>query len=172
MDKRLFIDFYDEQEYNDYLSKCTKEDINKHGKDGFSILHHIHRNLNRLRAILDKGPDVNIKDITKTGNTPLHWAVVSHNKVEHIKLLLEYGASPYIKNNYDRNVFEEVDHVIGEIFSCSCGGEFKCVHCWSIRRLQKDVIMISNHWNQHQTLFSMMFSDIDEYNSNKKRRFH
>jgi len=172
MNNTLLLKTITDKQFNDYMTNITKADIDKYEENGFAMLHYTHSNINRLRAILDKRPDVNIKDKTHYGNTPLHWGTTCHVHWFQIELLLEYGASPYIKNNYGRDVFEQIEHVKKDKNYCSCEHQNKCLNCWSVTRLDKYIMLISNYQNHHRTLFSMMFSDIDEYNLNKKRRFH
>jgi hypothetical protein len=53
-----------------------------------------------LEGILKSGPCCNFCD--ENGDTPLIWAVRNGNK-EIIKLLLDYGADPYLKNKQGLN---------------------------------------------------------------------
>lgn len=54
-------------------------------------------NVQMAEILITHGVDVDRAD--KIGNSPLHWAVVNRN-FKMIKLLLEYGANPWICNFY------------------------------------------------------------------------
>ena len=55
-----------------------------------------------LRILLDKGADINVRDIRSCGETPLLFAI-DNNKEECVDLLLERGANPNIcdRNNWN-----------------------------------------------------------------------
>lgn len=58
-----------------------------------------------MEFLLKSGADPNL--IGPSGNPPLHWAIY-HNKLNHAKVLLDYGADPFIKTTdfYPENAFE------------------------------------------------------------------
>jgi ankyrin repeat protein len=51
----------------------------------------------KISQLLDAGTSINSVD-PKTGNTPLHIAVL-HNHITLCRFLLEHGAEPTAKNN-------------------------------------------------------------------------
>lgn len=55
--------------------------------------------------LLQSGADPNL--IGPSGNPPLHWAIY-HNRLSHARVLLQYGADPFIKtiDFYPENAFE------------------------------------------------------------------
>lgn len=63
-------------------------------------LHNVvyHNDLKRTIELVKGGVDVNQLH-QKSGNTPLHIAMLSENPLSFVKLLLENGANPYIANN-------------------------------------------------------------------------
>jgi ankyrin repeat protein len=77
--------------------------------DGFTLLHYAvyYQNYEIIKILLEKNPDiqVNIRS-TSCGSTPLHY-LNSHNFfftskkfiLDTVKILLDYGADVYIKNN-------------------------------------------------------------------------
>lgn len=54
-----------------------------------------------LKVFLDHNFDPNLQN--KMGNTPLHSAVY-YNEVKYVKLLLEYGGDPKIKNKLNQSI--------------------------------------------------------------------
>ena len=61
--------------------------------------------LPEMETLLKLGAHTNF--IGPSGNPPLHWAVV-HNRPDHVKLLIRYGADPYMKTAdlYPEDAFE------------------------------------------------------------------
>lgn len=61
--------------------------------------------LPEMETLLKLGAQINF--IGPSGNPPLHWAVV-HNRLDHAKLLIRYGADPYMKTAdlYPEDAFE------------------------------------------------------------------
>lgn len=62
-----------------------------------------------LQALLRKGADPNVAILTEgsRGNTPLHFACLLE-KHKHADLLLQYGANPFMKNEYDQHPLQLV----------------------------------------------------------------
>ena len=89
--------------------------------DGENLLYNAvrSRNINMIQKILSLGLDVNQQDIY--GRTPLMTAVNFGNK-EKIKILLEHGADPNIKNNFgqkasDFTVYENIKSLLTNLVS-------------------------------------------------------
>ena len=61
--------------------------------------------LPEMDVLLQSGANVNY--IGPSGNPPLHWAIV-HNRLEHAKKLISYGADPYLKTGdlYPETAFD------------------------------------------------------------------
>ena len=86
------------------------QDVNQTDKNGVTPLHHAvrFRSPKAVRALLENGARVN-QACTRSGSTPLHRAVTSTGApgtagkqaeaIQIIGILLEFGASPAIKNN-------------------------------------------------------------------------
>ena len=59
-----------------------------------------------LRHLLENG--VNVNSLSNKNETPLVDAVAS-NRLENIRLLMEFGADPFIKNINDQNIFDIIN---------------------------------------------------------------
>lgn len=85
-------------------------DIEEKTYDGKTPLHYSVecRSLECLYLLLKAGADINAKTIY--GNTPLHRVVqiLSAPTLPFIKILLEYGADPTIKNNVGKTFLEYI----------------------------------------------------------------
>ena len=82
-------------------------DINAKGLDDCTPLYYAisGRHTDIVKILIDKKVDLNIPD--KDGNTPLITAADMFNGDDTIvKLLLESGADPHIKNNYGVSVYK------------------------------------------------------------------
>ena len=83
--------------------------VNKDVRDslGATALHVslFQQNLIVVKILLDNGFDPNAR-ATKTGNTPLHYAV-SINNVDAARMLIQYGAISTIKNNEGRTALDQ-----------------------------------------------------------------
>ncbi|KAJ3432438.1 ankyrin repeat ph and sec7 domain containing protein secg-related [Anaeramoeba flamelloides] len=53
-----------------------------------------------LKKFLSLNIEIDVQD--DNGNTPLHQAIISSSSVEFIQLLLDYGASIFIKNKFNK----------------------------------------------------------------------
>ena len=83
-------------------------DINSRGIDDCTPLYYAVSGsyTDIVKILIDKKADVNIPD--EDGNTPLFIAVRGYNEAKGdsiIRLLLENGANPNIKNNYDNSIY-------------------------------------------------------------------
>lgn len=95
--------------FRDY-HECVQLLIN-HGADmsiknneGMSLLHHAMNAPNTMKLLLDAGCNVNEKDLN--GDTPLHLSCANGN-FDCVKLLIEYGADPFVLNNENRYPVDE-----------------------------------------------------------------
>ncbi|QLE02544.1 ankyrin repeat domain-containing protein [Galbibacter sp. BG1] len=96
----------------DLSLKLIERNINLKHQDskGQTILHHlaIFYNEKILLKCLEEGADLSISDIY--GNQSL-WTTVFNDKgygkrLEMIKILMEYGADPYHKNNVEKSPYD------------------------------------------------------------------
>lgn len=162
-----------DEAFNEYLSNLTSEQLNTHDELGYLLIHYDMFPISRLKALLDKGVDPNIPDLNE-GNTALHWAVLSNWDWQKMEMLLEYGASPYIRNNQGHNVVDSLRSDWRMKNRCSCNLRFKCLACWVINRANSYITLISNYLRHTETLFMIMLQnidiDIDEECLNKRRR--
>ena len=77
-------------------------DPNLQDRDGFSALHFAAQDykLSAAQMLLRTGAKVDLRD--SYGNTPLSRAVFnSRGRGDMIKLLLQHGADPLVKNNHE-----------------------------------------------------------------------
>jgi ankyrin repeat protein len=61
-----------------------------------SLLHDASKSPHAMKLLLEAGCPVNEKNIN--GDTPLHYSCIASN-LDCVKMLIEYGADPYITNN-------------------------------------------------------------------------
>lgn len=81
-------------------------DINALSKLGYSPLHlAVQEELTAyVRVLCENGANVNIKD--RHSNTPLFYVKKGDDSFDICKILIEYGANPYIKNNEGKTPFD------------------------------------------------------------------
>lgn len=80
----------------------NKIDINGKNKNGETPLMMAFDNKNIIQLLLSKGADINLTD--NKGNTTLHFAALG--QPEKLKLLLENGVNPNLKNKNKKNAYE------------------------------------------------------------------
>lgn len=77
--------------------------INAQDHSGRTPLHGASRRLDTAKMLLDAGAEINFRD--SLGETPLFDAVLIGAK-DAVKLLLEHGADPHIKNETGKTAFD------------------------------------------------------------------
>lgn len=92
-------------------TRRPKVDINLVKANGFSALFYAVEKANPgiLQALLRRGADPNLAIVQdgSRGNTPLHYACMLE-KVKHAEILLEYGANPFLSNEYGQTPFKMI----------------------------------------------------------------
>ncbi len=87
----------------------SKVDIYQVNSDKWNWLHYATQQedcpLEIYKYYIDKGVDVNAQD--DWGNTPLYYAVTRVKKYDVIKIMLENGANPDIKNEDEESAFDK-----------------------------------------------------------------
>ncbi|MBC6415998.1 MAG: ankyrin repeat domain-containing protein [Bdellovibrionales bacterium] len=82
-------------------------EVNATDKNGYTPLHitslYGSDNLDVMKTLLEAKAEVNVKD--NKGNTPLYWAVV-FQRIDKVKVLLEFGADPSIKNKNEGTPYD------------------------------------------------------------------
>jgi ankyrin repeat protein len=93
----------------------TKEGIYIDGVFGQTPLHYATARPKLLKAMLNRKPQLDVQD--SNGATPLHWAVHVHS-VAGVKMLLEAGADPQVKDNehltpadWCKKYYTDADHI-------------------------------------------------------------
>lgn len=95
---------YNHEEFPSFMG-VNIDNVNQSGLFGETLLSiAISRGAKEeVLVLLDAGADVN--GVSENGNTPLHEAIGQKN-LEIVNILLDRGALPSLKNDFDQNCFE------------------------------------------------------------------
>ena len=102
MDKEMLlqelIDKYRHQYWE--FEELDLSDINQRCSDDDALIHFVARfgGPDEIELLVRSGAHVNA--VGDMGYTPLHWAA-TEGRLEVVKRLLDLGADPYIKNEFD-----------------------------------------------------------------------
>ncbi|HVI42778.1 MAG TPA: ankyrin repeat domain-containing protein [Anaerovoracaceae bacterium] len=108
-------------ELKDWLAE---HDVNQVDENGYSMLHHVSRfecselRVQKFNLLLEHGADVNMHDAV--GHTAIYNNAIVFQD-QWVKLLLEAGADPFVKNSKGLNTVELFD----VLFETEIGQEMK-----------------------------------------------
>ena len=86
-------------------------DVNFKNKQGHNALLFCVHEPDKIKLLVSRGADINVSG--KSGNTPLLIAAVGTNNFESVKLLLDNGANPLVKNKIKESALTRATPLAG-----------------------------------------------------------